>query len=51
MINEKRNNMKWLLIGILLLSGCTKDGFLQPKRDIEMSIDSNGKDYFEITNN
>jgi hypothetical protein len=32
--------MKWLLVGILLLSGCTKDGFLQPKRDIEMSIDS-----------
>ena len=40
MTNEKRNNMKWLLVGILLLSGCTKDGFLQPKRDIEMSIDS-----------
>jgi hypothetical protein len=32
--------MKWLLIGVLLLSSCTKDGFLQPKRNIEMSIDT-----------
>jgi hypothetical protein len=32
--------MKWLLIGVILLSSCTKDGFLQPKRDIEMSIDT-----------
>ena len=54
MINEKRNNMKWLLIGILLLSGCTKDGFLQPKRDIEISIDSklpkdqNGYSIFQL---
>ena len=54
MTNEKRNNMKWLLIGILILSGCTKDGFLQPKRDIEMSIDSklpkdqNGYSVFQL---
>ena len=25
MTNAKRNNMKWLLVGILLLSGCTKN--------------------------
>jgi len=46
--------MKWLLIGVILLSGCTKDGFLQPKRDIEMSIDtrlpkdSNGYSVFNL---
>jgi len=32
--------MKWLLISVLLLSSCTKDGFLQPKRNIELSIDT-----------
>ena len=46
--------MKWLLIGVILLSGCTKDGFLEPKRDIEMSIDtrlpkdSNGYSVFNL---
>ena len=32
--------MKWLLIGLLILTGCNKDSFLQPKRNIEMTIDS-----------
>jgi len=46
--------MKWLLISMLLLCGCTKDGFLQPKQNIEMSIDarlpkdSNGYSVFNL---
>ena len=46
--------MKWLLIGLLVLTGCSKDGFLQPKRNIEMTIDSrlpkdqNGYSVFQL---
>lgn len=32
--------MKWLFIGLLVFTGCTKEGFLQPNRNIEMSIDT-----------
>ena len=46
--------MKWLSIGLLVLTGCSKDGFLQPKRNIEMTIDSrlpkdqNGYSVFQL---
>jgi hypothetical protein len=46
--------MKWLLIGLLVLTGCTKDGFLQPKGNIQLNIDtrlpkdSNGYSVFNL---
>lgn len=41
MTNEKINNMKRLLIGLLLLTSCSKEQFYgEPKRDIEFNIDS-----------
>ena len=52
MTNEKRNNMKIsdktkimvvyfiLILVLIFFNGCTKEGFLQPNRNIEMSIDT-----------
>lgn len=46
-----------LLFCIVLLSACSKEGFLQPKRDIELSIDSrlpkdvNGYSIFTLFSN
>ena len=46
--NLKQNSMKVkvvmlfivIILWMILVSSCTKDGFLQPKRNIEMTIDS-----------
>lgn len=69
LIDEKRNKMKVsdkakimivylsLLSIIISLSSCTKDGFLQPTRNIEMSIDTrlpkddNGYSVFNLYSN
>lgn len=69
LIDEKRNKMKvsdkakimivyLSLISIIIsLSSCTKDGFLQPTRNIEMSIDTrlpkddNGYSVFNLYSN
>ena len=69
LIDEKRNKMKVsdkakimivylsLLSIIISLSSCTKDGFLQPTRNIEMSIDTrlpkddNGYPVFNLYSN
>jgi len=66
MTNEKTNNMRisdktkimimylTLIFTIISLSSCTKEGFLQPNRNIEMSIDtrlpkdSNGYSIFNL---
>ena len=48
--------MKWLLIGLLVLMSCSKEGFLQPKRNIELNIDTrlpkdkNGYSVFNLYN-
>ena len=48
--------MKWLLIGLLVLTSCSKEGFLQPKRNIELNIDTrlpkdkNGYSVFNLYN-
>ena len=66
MTNEKTNNMRisdktkimivylTLIFTIISLSSCTKEGFLQPNKNIEMSIDtrlpkdSNGYSVFKL---
>jgi hypothetical protein len=66
MTNEKRNNMKIsektkimvvyliLILVLIFFSGCSKETFLQPNRNIEMSIDtrlpkdSNGYSIFNL---
>ena len=57
MTNEKRNNMKWLLISIILLSGCSKETpnivhkpVLSLSIDMLLPTDSNGYAYYELYN-
>ena len=57
MINEKRNNMKWLLIIMLVLSGCSKEVEIpvnKPKLemvlDMRLPQDTNGYSIFTLYN-
>jgi hypothetical protein len=57
MIKEKRNNMKWLLIIIVVLSGCSKDVEMpinKPKLemvlDMRLPQDANGYSIFTLYN-